>query len=255
MSLPSSNQELFDGAEFDTWVDLNSLFPDEVYLIDRYLQPDLKTVEAGTNGGRILFQLRAKGFSSLAGFDYVPKLIDAAIARDVERTIDFAVGDAVALTYADNSFDQIIYLQQIICLIENESDRLQAVREAYRILKPGGTGIFSVLSFEARRNKASYSTFLTYLSALRKLRGDNRSIQYQPWLIVGGKYNFSAIADRPPYVYWYTTAEIERLLRLVGFEIVAIGSSRQISAQNLQTFARDIPVSELDGMLYVAVKK
>ncbi len=255
MSVPHSNQEIYNGLEFATWIDRETLLAEESHLIHKYLHPQLRTVEAGTNGGRIVFQLQKLGFSSLAGFDYVPKLIDVAIARDVKRAIEFTVQDAISLAYPDSSCDQIIYLQQIICLIENAADRLSAVREAYRILKPGGTGLFSVLSFESRCSKPIYAAYLNYLTAIRKLRGEDRSIQYLPWLILGGKFNLNAIVDRAPYVYWYTVTEICQLLRSVGFEIAAVGSARQISEDNLKISAADLLASELDGMVYVVVKK
>ena len=255
MSLPSNNQEVYNSLEFSTWVDKEALLPEESYVIQKYLQPESSTVEAGTNGGRILFQLQKMGFTSLAGFDYVPKLIDVAISRDIERQIDFKVQNAIDLDYADNSFDQIIYLQQIICLIENAPDRTSAVHEAYRMLKPGGTGLFSVLSFESRRSKPIYAAYIAYLTIIRKLRGDERSSQYLPWLMLGGKFNMKAIFDRAPYVYWYTVAEICQLLRSVGFEIAAIGSDRQISTDLMKTSETELPAAELNGTLYIVVKK
>jgi SAM-dependent methyltransferase len=255
MLATSSNKELYSGVEFSTWLDLEALFPEEKYLIENYLNPDLKTVEAGVNGGRILLKMQEMGFTSLAGFDYVPELIERAIDRNPSRSIDFQVGDAISLTYADSSFDQIVYLQQIICLIENERDRLQALREAYRILKPGGTGLFSFLSFESRSSKLSYSSYLAYLKTIRKLRGDDLSIQYLPWMKLGGKLNINAILDRSPYTYWYRVAEIYNLLTSVGFEIVAIGTDPQISAANLKTNAQALLTEEISGMLYAVVNK
>ena len=138
--------------------------------------------------------MQEMGFTNLARFDYVPELID----RDPDRRIDFQIQDAIGLSYPDNSFDQIIYLQQIICLIETAADRLKAIQEAYRILSTGGTGLFSFLSFESRSARFIYASYLTYLRILRKLRGDNRSIQNLPWLTLGGKFNPNSIVDRPP---------------------------------------------------------
>jgi SAM-dependent methyltransferase len=251
----SNNQEIYSGVEFSTWVDQEELFPSEQYLIQKYLAPNLRTVEAGTNSGRILFQIQKLGFTSLHGFDYVPTLIDVAIERDPTRSINFEVRDAIDLTYADGDFEQIIYLQQIICLIEQEADRLQALREAYRILKQGGTGLFSFLSFESRSSQPIYAAYLKYLATMRKLRQDNLSIQYLPWLILGGKFNINSILDRSPYVYWYRATEICQLLQSVGFEILAVGSDRQISVDLLNHVDLTCRPEDIGGMLYVVVKK
>ncbi|NJR32378.1 MAG: methyltransferase domain-containing protein [Chamaesiphon sp. CSU_1_12] len=184
--------------------------------------------------------------------------IDRAIERDPNRTIDFQVSDAIELAYPNNSFDRIIYriiyLQQIICLIETSVARLKALQESYRILKPGGTGLFSFLNFESRSSQKIYSSYLTYLKLIRKLRGDDRSIQDLPWLKLGGKFNPNAIFDRSPYTYWYRVTEICDLLRSVGFKIVALGTETQIQADRLVTDERELTARDLVGMLYVAVK-
>lgn len=255
MSLSDTNKNLYSGVEFTTWLNLQTLFPPEIYLIQKYLQPNLSTVEAGTNGGRILLKMQEMGFTNLAGFDYVPELIDRAIDRDPDRRIDFQIQDAIGLSYPDNSFDQIIYLQQIICLIETVADRLKAIQEAYRILSTGGTGLFSFLSFESRSARFIYASYLTYLRVLRKLRGDNRSIQNLPWLTLGGKFNPNSIVDRPPHTYWYRVSEIYQILQSVGFEIVAIGTDPQISADRMKTTDRELLAAQKSGMLYVVVKK
>lgn len=255
MSLSSSNKDLYSGVEFSTWLNLEKLWPAEAYLIEKYLNPDFSVVEAGVNGGRILLRMEDMGFKSLAGFDYVPELIDKAIERNLDRTIDFQVQDAIELAYPDSSFDQIVYLQQIICLIENREDRLKALHESYRILKQGGIGLFSVLSFESRSSSAIYAIYFKYLTFLRKLRGDNLSIQYLPWLKLGGKFNFNALLDRPPYTYWYQVTEIYELLKSVGFEIVGLGTDAQISVDSLKHSDRELLKEEISGMLYIVVRK
>ena len=250
-----SNKDLFGGIEFSTWIEIEDLFPEEKYMIQKYLQPDLKTVEAGTNGGRILLNMKEMGFTDLAGFDNVPGLIDAAIARNSERNIDFQVQDAAELSYPDNSFDQILYLQQILCLLESE-DRLKAMQESLRILKSGGVGLFSFLNFESRSSKFPFSIYIAYLKALRKLRGNALSIQYLPWIVIGGKFNFkSPLLDRAPHVYWYRISEAYAELKSVGFEVVGIGTIPQIMAGNLKTTASELLTEETSGTLYIAVRK
>jgi SAM-dependent methyltransferase len=251
----TNNKDLYSGVEFATWLNLQELLSAEKQLIHTYLQPDLHTIEAGTNGGRILLNMQELGFKNLAGFDYVPALIDRAIERNPDRSIDFQVQDAVGLAYPDASFDQIIYLQQIICLIETQQDRLKAVQESYRILKPGGIGLFSFLSFESRSAKLIYANYLGYIKMIRKLRGDKRSIQDLPWLILGGKFNFGAILDQAPYTYWYRVSEAYDLLKSVGFEILSLGSERQISADEMKTTDQQLLSQKVSGMLYIVVRK
>jgi SAM-dependent methyltransferase len=255
MILPNSNKDLYSGLEFSTWLEDRKLIPAEIYLISKYLDPQLSTVDAGTNGGRILLGMQDMGFTNLSGFDYVPELIDKAIEQDSTGKIDFQVQDAIELDYPDHRFDQIMYLMQILCTIEDRADSLKAVQESYRILKPGGIGLFSVLNFEIRTSNPIFSIYYKYLKLLRKLRGDRRTVQYSPWFQLNGKFNFGTIVDRPPYTYWYQITEIYELLKSVGFEIVGIGTDAQISADSLKQTDRELLNEEISGTLYIVVRK
>jgi SAM-dependent methyltransferase len=255
MTLSTSNKDLYRGTEFSTWLEKRTLIPAEIYLISKYLDPQLSTVEAGTNGGRILLGMQDLDFTKLSGFDYVPELIDKAIEQDATGTIDFQVQDATKLDYPDHRFDQIIYLMQILCTLENLEDNLKAVQESYRILKPGGIGLFSVLNFEIRSSQPIFSIYYQYLKLFRKLRGDHRTVQSSPWFQLNGKFNFGTITDRPPYTYWYRITEIYELLKSVGFEIVGIGTDPQINADSLKHTDRELMGEDLSGTLYIVVKK
>jgi SAM-dependent methyltransferase len=255
MILPITNKDLYRSSEFLTWLNNRSLLPEEAYLISKYLDPQRLTVEAGTNGGRILLGLQDIGFTDLAGFDYIPELIDHAIRQDPQQTIDFQVQDALKLDYGDCCFDQIIYLMQILCTMENHADQLKAIQESYRILKPGGIGLFSVLNFEARNSQGIFFVYHKYLQILRKLRGDDRSIQYSSWFKRGGRFNFGIITDRPPYTYWYRVSEIYELLQSVGFKIVAMGTDPQISADSLKHTVQELLGEDIAGHLYLVVRK
>lgn len=250
-----SNQEVFGTVEFDTWAHRTALIPAERFLLERYLEKTGRTLEAGTGGGRLLFALQALGFSSLSGFDVVPRLLDEARKRDATRSIRFELQDAASLQYADASFDQIMYLQQVVCLIEEERSRRAALQEAYRVLRAGGTALFSFLSFEARIGNRLYRSYLTYLRVFRAIRRSRRPLQYLPWLKLGGRFNPGALLDAGPYVYWYRLEEICRLLADVGFEIAAIGSTRQILEARLQTSPEALSREPIEGMLYIVARK
>ena len=249
-----NHQEVFSTVEFDAWADGKGLNEDEKYLIVKYLNKNGKTVEAGTAGGRILREMKDVGFQELYGYDYVPELIEQAKQRDASQSISFEVQDATDLTYENSSFEQIIYLQQIVCVIEEEDKRLKALTEAYRILKNGGTALFSFLNFESRI-KSPLVVYLAYLGMLRRLSGSNRSIQYIPWLKLGGKFNFLALLDRGPYPYWYKIPEAQQMLTKAGFKIVGVGSSYQIGQGKMCDNIESLKNQPIAGMLYFVCKK
>lgn len=219
MTTAVDNRQFYELEVFDSWASRKGLTDFEEQLVTRFLERDLRTLEAGTGGGRILHELRDRGFSDLHGFDYLPGFIDVARTRDPSGAIDFSVQDAVALDYPDASFDQALYVQQVLCFIEDADDRVRAMREARRVVRPGGTALFSFLCYEARSSQPFYGAFNRYLSFLRRFRNRDVSLQYQPWLKTEAKPNFSALADRGPYVYWYTLEEALDALDRVGFDI------------------------------------
>ncbi len=78
--------------------------------------------------------------------DFVPEMLE--VAHDRMNTgencgvpIDFEVVDAQNIPYADNSYDAVTMAYGI----RNIPDRMKALREANRVLKPGGT--FACLEF------------------------------------------------------------------------------------------------------------
>ena len=249
------NKAVYSTIEFDSWAERKRLIPAEKFLIQKYFHKTGKTLEAGTGAGRILFEMQALDFKSLHGFDLVYRLIDSAKKKDVNNTVGFEVQDATCLGYKDSTFDQIIYLQQVLCFIENTASRLIALKEAYRVLRPGGTAVFSFLSFDARSKSALYVPYLVYLRVLRKLNGSRRSIQYLPWLRLRGKFNWGSLVDGRPYVYWYRLPEIGQLLEEAGFQIIAIGSNRQITRSGMHSSYRTLSEEPIDGMLYSVCRK
>jgi SAM-dependent methyltransferase len=250
------NRRFYEQTAFDSWAARSGLTTVEDALVRRFLDRRATTVEAGTGAGRILFDLRARGFRDLHGFDYVPDFIALARRRDEARTIDFSVQDAVDLTYPDRAFDQAIYLQQVLCFIERAADRRRAVAEAARILRPGGTALFSFLSFEARTNRRLYAAFTRYLHAQRRLRRRHIDIQYQPWLQAADRPNLGALVDKRPYVYWYRLREALAQLDDAGFDIAWTASTAQLhddTGPGLDPEHAD--PAALGGMVYVACRR
>lgn len=250
-----SNKEVYRTKEFSRWAYGNGLLPEEEYLIANYLDRSKSTIEAGTGGGRILLEMSKLGFTSLSGFDYLSEFIEVAKKRDVDGNIDFQVQDATKLNYEDGSFEQALYLCQMISSIDDELGRLKALKEAYRILKVGGIALFSFLSFDSRINNAVYRSYVEYIGFLRKLRGSDRSIQYLPWLRFEKRPNLAALFDGGAHVYWYKFQEAYQLLRDVNFQLIAYGSRYQLSQGTICEFPTVIDNKSITGMLYFVCQK
>jgi ubiquinone/menaquinone biosynthesis C-methylase UbiE len=245
-------KEYFSSTEgFDEWSERTDLYPDENYVIQKYLDPGIKTLEAGTGGGRILGEMKNLGFTSLYGYDFEPKFIERAKQRNTSGSICFEVQDATCLNYEDSNFDQMLYLQQIISLIDDDAGRAKAMKEAYRILRVGGTAIFSFISFETKTGGVMYQLYLMYLYLIRKLIGSNRSLQYTPSKTSGG----AIFLDNGPYFYRYKLQEAYQDLTEVGFKVAAMASREQIIQGIMYDSLAAMSEQPIKGAIYFVCKK
>lgn len=251
----TDHRTVFGTVERDYWAEAAGLKPDERALIERYLERDATTVEAGTGGGRILGEMSRLGFGSLAGFDFVPELVAEARRSDPTGAIPFEVQDARRLDYPDGSFEQVLYMQQLLSALEDEGDRRRVMGEAFRILKPGGIALLSVLPFEVRTRSIRHRPYFMYLRLLRRLRRTRRPDQLLPRLRMRGRLNPGALRDAGPHVYWYRAEEIEQELGDAGFEIEAIGSTPQAVSGEMRRSAIALRDERLEGTLYLVCRR
>src|SRR5687767_9768929 len=122
--MPTTFEVFAKTREFDRWAyGNNDVQSEEALMLERYLDPELRVLEGGTGAGRLVRFLKARGFRSLAGFDFVPALVDVARQRDESGEIAFHVQDATKLDFADGQFDQAVYLQNILCGLECDMER------------------------------------------------------------------------------------------------------------------------------------
>jgi len=110
-------------------------------LILRHLPPPpLTIIDAGGGAGVYGCWLAEQGYQ-VHLIDVVPKHIEqarAASAKQAEHPLaSVEVGDARRLAHADGSADAVLLLGPLYHLIEKE-DRLACLREAHRVLRPGG---------------------------------------------------------------------------------------------------------------------
>lgn len=115
-------------------------------LLTRFLPPPpAKIADVGGGPGAHACWLAKRGYE-VHLIDIAPLHVEMAIAasaRQIEAPLaSVAVGDARALSWDDHSVDAVLMFGPLYHLTTRE-DRLRALSEAYRVLKPGGV-LFAV---------------------------------------------------------------------------------------------------------------
>jgi ubiquinone/menaquinone biosynthesis C-methylase UbiE len=239
------NAKLFSNELFDDWVTREELIPAEEWLLSKYLTDKSKNVlEAGTGGGRIAFQIERMGFNNITAFDFVSSMIEFASskAQKLGSSIIFKTLDASNLSVLeDNSFDYLVYLQQVLCFIDKENLFENSLKEAYRISKKGEITIFSFLNFPSRKINYLLSPLLGFL---RSLRNEKIAGQYLPWLKFNNRINWKLFNRNQPLTYWVKKEQIVSLLESTGFSILEVGTESELKKSK----------DPDNGMLYVVCR-
>lgn len=148
-------------------------------------------MEAGCGIGGWCERFQRRGHE-IVGIEYNEDIVRRA--KESNPEIDVVLGDVTDLNYPNNSFDIYISLG-VIEHFENGPER--ALKEAYRILKPGGLAFVSTPYLNVLRRLICHPVRSTYF-LIRKLKG------------------------RPNYFWEYRFArkELESYIKEAGFEII-----------------------------------
>ena len=138
----NTNLKVYRASEVVTYyADLNYLTAAEQSLFDTHLKRGTVLLDLGVGGGRTTPYLSAIA-SKYIGIDYSEEMI--RVCRTKFPTLQFEVRDAVDLSlFANESLDAIVFSFNGIDYLLPSEKRERCLHECYRVLKPGGTFVFS----------------------------------------------------------------------------------------------------------------
>ena len=108
-----------------------------VKMIGGHLKPGMTILELGCGTGSFTGELARSG-ADVTAIDVSPELLEIARANWSAPNVRYEIQNAYALTYSDATFDSIVG-SSVLHHLEIE----EALREIYRVLKPGGTIYFT----------------------------------------------------------------------------------------------------------------
>ena len=118
-----------------------TLFPAEQKAVERYFtEPDASVLDIGCGVGRVSSLLHERGFD-VTGIDVSEPLVEKA--RSLFPEIDFRVADVKDLSFDSATFDYVVFSFYGLDYVLPKANRVKALREMYRVLKPGGIVVFS----------------------------------------------------------------------------------------------------------------
>jgi SAM-dependent methyltransferase len=184
-------------------------------LIARHLSPAPATVaDVGGGAGAYAFWLADLGYD-VQLVDATPRLIDVARARNEaarRHLTSCAIGDARRLDIQNDAVDAVLHLGPLYHLTDADQRNL-ALREAARVLRPGGVLFAAAIS--------RWASTLDGLS--RELLSDPAFKRIAERDVADGRHENPT--DRPDYfttAYFHRPDELQSEVIAAGFEHVAL---------------------------------
>ena len=106
-----------------------------------------RILDIGCGAGFLANDLAEAGHA-VSGIDLSPKSLEVAKSHDKTGSVDYRVADALKLPFEDASFDIVTSMD----FLEHIDQPHASIKEASRVLKPGGTFFFHTFN----RNLLSY---------------------------------------------------------------------------------------------------
>jgi ubiquinone/menaquinone biosynthesis C-methylase UbiE len=190
-------------AEFSYY----SLHSDEEYLFSKYYKVGDNILDLACGMGRTTLLLHELGFQ-VRGLDLSNVFIDLAKRRF--PYLDFRVGSFDNIEESDSSFSHVLISQNGIDCAYPESQRITALHECARVLKPGGTFIYSSHNLKSLHWFSPY-----YRNRLRwKMRNSTKAYGDACYVREDGEFLFYAT---PEYVVRQTEQSGLKLVEVRGF--------------------------------------
>jgi SAM-dependent methyltransferase len=185
--------------------------PDEVRRIVGNIDfSDKRVLDIGCgSGGIIAFLAEEFPLEHITGFDVEEPVIEAARRRasaaNLGERVEFVRGQPGGLPFPDCNFD-IVFSK---CAIYNISDKESLFREAFRILKPGGSLVASdwLTSHDGPRSEAMEE----FVKAEKQLSFEGASAGRYEAILRDAGFDEVNFVDRNPWLRVEAREDLERL--------------------------------------------
>lgn len=194
------------------------LTPFEAALVRRAFGPGQRILDVGCGGGREAVPMARDGLRVVA-MDLSPAMVRAAATYAAAQGVGLPalVGSAAAPPFREGAFDGVAMLGQVIAHVPGRAGRVEALRAAWRALRPGGMLAMTT------HNRRCHWKFGLYFACVNRWRRAARRLGYDSGL--GDHDRWSARISRArsrlrAFFHMYDLEEACADLRGAGFEVL-----------------------------------
>lgn len=183
------------------------LFPQEQTIVRKYFNASTdRILDVGCGTGRTIRVLADRGYD-VTGIDVSEPMVHAA--SELYPDLDVKVGDATDLTFEDEAFEAVLFSYSGLDAIRPETQRMVALEEIRRVLKP--RGIFAFSSNNWLYSLPALVLDQQHLSRFYLQHGNLRRLLTQYKWVPG--YSSEEVYFSGPYRQW-------KQLEAVGFDFL-----------------------------------
>ena len=201
------------------------LWGSEKIIFTNYFNKNQSILDIGCGAGRTTIGLAKLGFSKIEGLDLSHNLIEIAkqIAFEEGLKNKFICANTLDLPFRNNKFDGAIFSFNGIMQIPNKINRLKAMIEINRIIKPSTYFIFTTHS-----GREETGLFLKYWQEYKKnwesSKRDKRLIDYGD--------RFFKMDEIEMFIHIPTREEVEDLINESKFKLICSNLRSEICEEN-----------------------
>lgn len=198
------------------------LWLSEEKIFTRVFEPEDSLLELGCGAGRIAFGLHELGYTNILATDYSEEMIKRArhLAKLLEYSVPFRVADAMDLEFEDNVFDGAIFSFNGLMQIPKKEHRETALREIFRVIRPGAWFVFTAHDREQSEHHDYWS------EEEQRWRMGQQAKELDDF---GDRFQDTAFGIY--YIHVPTVPEVETVLKRVGFRIEATVMRSEIATE------------------------
>ena len=169
-------------------------------------------LELGCGAGRIAIGMYRLGYTQIVATDIAVAMVAEArrISSLLQYSIEFEVADATHLHFEDATFAGAIFGFNGLMQILGRPNRQQAMREIFRVLKPGAHFVFTTHDRDAHWRRGFW----------KKQRALWNTGQQHPALVDFGDLFYETPEGGMMYLHSPTCQEIRVDLKAASFEVV-----------------------------------